>query len=261
VTKGTALYGIKKDAELFVMVVTLLAFGCPVQVIVHAMGLDERTVRSWWINKAGEQSNQVHEVVIGSSQLDLQQVQADEIKVKTRAGSIWMALAMMVSTRLWLGGVLSPKRDKVLIEQLVAKIRQVALCRDLLLAVDGLASYVKAFQKAFRSPYRTGKQGRPRLIAWQGLSQTSHGSCSLVVCLGLATVAGGIAGGVAGLMIVAGPLGFTLGAKAGQTACILGVIFGGSVTIGVLASGVLAAGINTGQRILQERLLMTPPFL
>lgn len=168
VTKGTALYRLKKDAELFVIVVTLLAFGCPVQAIVHAMGLDERTVRSWWV-KSGEQSERVHESVIGKSQLDLVHVQADEIKVKTRGGTIWMALAMMVSTRLWLGGVVSPKRDKGLIEQLVAKIRQVALCRDLLLAVDGLASYVKAFQKAFRSPYHDGKKGRPRLIAWQGI--------------------------------------------------------------------------------------------
>ena len=168
VTKGTALYNLKKDAELFVMVVTLLAFGCPVQTIVQAMDLDERTVRSWWL-KSGEQSERVHEAVIGNSQLDLEHVQADEIKVKTRGGTIWMALAMMVSTRLWLGGVLSPKRDTNLIEQLVAKIRQVALCRELLLAVDGLASYVKAFQKAFRSPHRTGKQGRPRLIAWQDI--------------------------------------------------------------------------------------------
>ena len=96
-------------------------------------------------------------------------MQADESKVKTRGGTIWMALAMMVSTRLWLGGALSPKRDTDLIEQLVAKIRQVALCRDLLLAVDGLVSYVKAFQRAFRSPHRTGKTGRPPLIAWQGI--------------------------------------------------------------------------------------------
>ena len=168
VTKGTALYGIKKDRELFVIVMTLLAFGCPVQAIVHAMGLDERTIRSWLL-KSGEQSEQVHEAVIGSSQLDLEHVQADEIKVKTRAGTIWMALAMMISTRLWLGGVVSPKRDKILIEQLVAKIRQVALCRDLLLAVDGLVSYVKAFQKAFRTSHRTGKQGRPRLISWRGI--------------------------------------------------------------------------------------------
>ena len=168
VTKGTALYGLKKKHELFIVVVTLLAFGCPVQAIVKAMGLDERTVRSWWL-KSGEQSEGVHASVIGASQLDLQQVQADEIKVKTRGGTIWMALAMMVSTRLWLGGVVSPKRDKALIEQLVAKIRQVALCRDLLLAVDGLVTYVKAFQKAFRTAHHTGKKGRPRLISWQGI--------------------------------------------------------------------------------------------
>lgn len=168
VRKGTALYGIKKEASLFVMVVTLLAFGCPVQAIVHALGLDERTIRSWWL-KSGEQSERVHESVIGTSQFDLEHVQADEIKVKTRGGTIWMALAMMVSTRLWLGGAVSPKRDADLIEQLVAKIRQVALCRELLLAVDGLVSYVKAFQKAFRSSHRASKKGRPRLISWHGI--------------------------------------------------------------------------------------------
>lgn len=168
VRHGTALYGIKKDAELFVMVVTLLAFGCPVQAIVMAMGLDERTVRAWWL-KSGKQSEQVHEAIIGRSQLDLQHVQADEIKVKTRGGTRWMALAMMVPTRLWLGGVIGEKRDYALIAALVAKVRQVALCRDLLLAVDGLVSYVKAFQRAFRTRLRTGKRGRPRLIAWQGI--------------------------------------------------------------------------------------------
>ena len=168
VTKGTALYGIKKGHELFVMVVTLLAFGCPVQAIVHALDLDERTVRSWWL-KSGKQSEQVHASIIGTSQLDLQHVQADEIKVKMCGGTVWMALAMMVSTRLWLGGVISKKRDYQLIEDLVAKVRQVALCRDLLLAVDGLVSYVKAFQRAFRTPYPTGKRGRPRLISWQGI--------------------------------------------------------------------------------------------
>lgn len=168
VTKGTALYGIKKGRDLFVVVVTLLAFGCPVQAIVMAMGLDERTVRLWW-EKSGRQSEKVHDTVIGGSQMDLQHVQADEIKVKTRGGVIWMAMAMMVSTRLWLGGVVSPNRDKKLIRALADKIRQVALCRDLLLAVDGLSSYVDAFGKAFRSPLPTGKRGRPRLIRWQGI--------------------------------------------------------------------------------------------
>jgi transposase-like protein len=168
VTKGTALYRLKKEAGLFVMVVTLLAFGCPVQAIVMAMGLDERTVREWWL-KSGQQSEKVHESLIGGSRMNLQHVQADEIKVKTRGGTIWMALALMVSTRLWLGGVVSGKRDKHLIRALADKIRRVALCRDLLLAVDGLSSYVDAFRKAFRSPLPTGKRGRRRLIRWQGI--------------------------------------------------------------------------------------------
>jgi hypothetical protein len=112
----------------------------------------------------------VHEHIVGKSALDLGQVQADEIKVKTQKGTIWMAMAMMVSTRLWLGGVVSAKRDKHLIRALASKIRGVALCRTLLLAVDGLASYVDAFQKAFRTPLPTGKSGRPRLIAWSGIN-------------------------------------------------------------------------------------------
>ena len=35
---------------------------------------------------------------------DLGQVQADEIRVKTQGGIVWMALALMVRTRLWLAG-------------------------------------------------------------------------------------------------------------------------------------------------------------
>jgi len=35
--------------------------------------------------------------------LDLQQVQADEIKGKGMGHSFWMAMALMVPTRLWLG--------------------------------------------------------------------------------------------------------------------------------------------------------------
>jgi len=167
-TTGTPLYRLKTSPELFVVVVTLLAFGCPVKAVVMAMGLDARTVRAWG-SKAGGHCEDIHEHLVGGAQLDLGHVQADEIKVKTRGGSIWMAMAMMVSTRLWLGGVVSPKRDKHLICALADKVRQVALCRDVLLAVDGLSSYVDAFRKAFRSPLPTGKVGRPRLIAWQGI--------------------------------------------------------------------------------------------
>lgn len=70
-------------------------------------------------------------------------------------------MAIMVPTRLWLG-VVSPKRDKMLIQQLGEQIRAIALCRPLLLAVDGLASYVSVFQGIFRSPLPCfGQVGRP----------------------------------------------------------------------------------------------------
>lgn len=167
--KGTALAGIKKASDLFVVVITLLSYGCPVQAIVVAFTLDERTVRSWLL-KAGQHSEAVHEHLVGGSQLDLEQVQADEIKGKGQSGSFWLAMAMMVPTRLWLGGAISPKRDKALIRTLVAQIRQVALCRPLLLAVDGLAAYVSVFQEAFRTPLRLGDPGRPQLIAWPNIN-------------------------------------------------------------------------------------------
>jgi transposase-like protein len=155
---------------LVLIVLTLLAHGCPLQAIVAAYGFDERTVKSWWL-RAGQHCQKVHEHTVGQSQLDLQQVQADEIKVKTQGGTVWMALAIMVSTRLWLGGVISPHRDKGLIQALADQIRSVALCRSLLLAVDGLPSYVKAFQRAFRSKVpRLGQPGRCHLRAWSDIA-------------------------------------------------------------------------------------------
>lgn len=152
------MQGLKKPADLFETVVTLLAHGCPIPAIVIAFKLDVRTVRSWLL-KAGQHCQELHVHLVQSQQMDLGQVQADEIKVKTQGGTIWMALAMRVSTRLWLGGAVSSRRDKQLIRKLAEQIRAVALCRPLLLAVDGLASYVKAFQQAFRTPVREGKLG------------------------------------------------------------------------------------------------------
>jgi hypothetical protein len=46
-TRGTALYRAHKSHELVVAVVTLLAYGCPVQAIVAAFSLDERTIARW----------------------------------------------------------------------------------------------------------------------------------------------------------------------------------------------------------------------
>jgi transposase-like protein len=165
-SKGSIFYQLKTEAQVVIRVLTLLAHGCPRQAIVAAYGFDERTVKSWW-QRAGEHCQKVHEHTVGQSQLELQQVQADELKVKVQGGTIWMALALMVSTRLWLGGAISAHRDKGLIQAVADQIRAIALCRPLLLAVDGLPSYVKAFQRAFRSKVpRLGQPGRCQWRAW-----------------------------------------------------------------------------------------------
>ena len=64
--------GLRKPTEVIVTVVTLLAYGCPVQAIVHAFDLDERTVASWR-DRAGKQCEQVHHALVEQGQLDLLQ--------------------------------------------------------------------------------------------------------------------------------------------------------------------------------------------
>jgi len=170
-SKGTIFYRLRHDPKTVLCVIILLAYGCPLQAIVKAFELDERTVRDWH-ERAGKHCQNVHEQIVEKSQQDLQQVQADEIKVKTLLGSYWMALAIAVPTRLWLGGVVSPKRDLDLIQSLVDKVRAIALCRPLLLAADGLASYVTAFRMAFRSkvPHWRGEIGRCKMVSWPDIA-------------------------------------------------------------------------------------------
>src|SRR5438270_5544098 len=123
--EGTMLAGLRKPTELIVTVITLLAYGCPVQAIVHAFGLDERTVASWR-ERAGKHCQQVHQAVVEQGKLDLVHVQADEIRVKGCGRIVWMGLAMMVSTRLFLAGVVSPTPDTALADRLLRQVRACA---------------------------------------------------------------------------------------------------------------------------------------
>ena len=47
-TTGTVFYRLRTSTETVVIIVTLLAHGCPLQAIVAAFGFDERTVAAWW---------------------------------------------------------------------------------------------------------------------------------------------------------------------------------------------------------------------
>lgn len=163
-TTGTPFYRLHHQAEVMVVVATLIAHGCPLQAIVAAFHLDERTVMDWQ-ERAGQHCKQVHEHLVQHPR-DLKHVQADEIRVKAQGKVVWLAMAIMVSTRLWLGGVVSSKRDKQLVHSLMVIIRQSALARPLLICVDGFSAYVRAVAQVFRSPLPSGKRGRPELISW-----------------------------------------------------------------------------------------------
>jgi transposase-like protein len=164
-TKGTVFYRLRTSAETVVIVVTLLAYGCPVQAIVAAFGLDERTVAAWWA-RSGHQGQAVHEYLVEQPR-DLGQVQADELRVKKQGGIVWMALAILIKTRLWLGGEVSAQRDLPLIRRLIERVRRCAARRPLLICTDGLVSYIRAIRETFRDPVHTGKGGRPRLRSWR----------------------------------------------------------------------------------------------
>lgn len=159
--------GLRKEEELIVVVVTLLSYGCPRQAIVHAFGLDERTVARWQ-ERAGRHCQQVHEATVMQAGLNLEHVQADELRVKGPRMIPWMAMAIMVSTRLWLGGVVSEHRDHHLADQLMRMVK--ACCWPwcaLLVCTDGWAAYPNSIRRAFRAKVkRAGQRGRCHLQAW-----------------------------------------------------------------------------------------------
>lgn len=167
-TQGTPFYRLRTAAALVTLVLTLLCHGCPTQAIVAAFGLDERTVAAW-LTRAGQHCQQGQQHVVQQGQVDLQHVQADELWVKLVGRRGWLAMALAVPSRLWLGGVISPHRDLVLITTLVQVVRSCGRSLTMLVCVDGLASYVTAFLRVFRDPVHPGRPGRPRLVLEAGL--------------------------------------------------------------------------------------------
>ena len=167
-TTGTALYRAHKPIAVVAQVVTLLAHGCPPQAIVAAFGWDERTVARYQ-TAAGAQCRRVHEHVVGAGRVALGQVQADEVRVRAVGGVLWLATALTVTSRLWLGGVVSAQRDRSLIRAVLQRVRTCGPTQAVLLCVDGLSSYVSQARAVFREAVQTGKAGRPRLVLPEGV--------------------------------------------------------------------------------------------
>ena len=164
---GTIFHRRRTDEALIIVVITLVSWGCPLVALEQAFGLQPQTIRDW-LEAAGLHAEAVHQEQVVQPR-DLGQVQADEVRIKTQCGIVWLAMAMMVPTRLWLGGVISTRRDQALITRLAQLVAACALVAPLLVVVDGFSSYVQALRRAFRTREHSGGQGAPRKVPWPDL--------------------------------------------------------------------------------------------
>ncbi len=146
----------------------LLAHGCPLQAIVAVFGLDERTVAAR-ARTAGRHAQAVHRELRAPGAVARCHVQADERWVKRRGHVVWVATAIEAPTRRWLGAAVARPRDAALIARPAAPVVACAASGAFLLCVDGFHADGGVFRAALRTPRRTGRRGRPRLVLPDGL--------------------------------------------------------------------------------------------
>lgn len=168
-TRGTPLFECRYPVWVVVMVLTLLSGGCPVQAIVVALHIDERTVARWQL-LAGEHAKNVQTQKVCIGQLSGEQIQSDEIWVKTQYGAMWMATGMAVFSRLFIWGAVSIERNTNLVKKVVERVGQ-ALRRGnpILWVSDGFGGWEQAVRKTLCDKVYTGKPGAPSFPVWSEL--------------------------------------------------------------------------------------------
>jgi hypothetical protein len=167
-TNDPAFSRLRTAADVVTRVLTWRSPGCPTPAIVAAVGRDARTVAAG-VARAGDPGQPRPQQRVRQGQVNRPHVQADE-RWGTRVGRRgWLALALAVPARRWLGGVISPPRALVLLPTLVPRVRSWARTLALGGGVAGWASDVTACRRGFRPPVRTGRPGRPRVVPEQGV--------------------------------------------------------------------------------------------
>jgi hypothetical protein len=111
----------------------------------------------------------VHHHLVQAGAVTRGQVQADELRVRIVGGVVWLAMALTVQSRLWLGGVVSMTRDRRLIGSLLACVAACGSVARVLLCTDGLVSYPRQAVRRFRQAMRSGRRGRPQLLLSAGV--------------------------------------------------------------------------------------------
>lgn len=169
-SRGTPLFDLHYPRWLVIAVMSLLSHGCPVQAIVFAFDVDERTVTDWQ-SRVGRHAQRVQTEIVCQGQIDVGQVQADELYVKTQQGAVWMATAMCVFSRLFIWGEVGAERNTALVRRVVTRVlAAVRRGNPILWVTDGFGGWAAAVRKEFRDPVHTGKPGRPPLHLWPELS-------------------------------------------------------------------------------------------
>jgi hypothetical protein len=117
----------------------------------------------------------VQEAIVEQGHLTLTHVQADEIRVRSKKEIFWMGLAMEVSSRLWLAGIVCVAREQVLADRLMLRVRRcTAFASQLLICVDGWACYPAAILRAFSSQVNRRFRVWPQLIIGQVIKTQKH---------------------------------------------------------------------------------------
>jgi transposase-like protein len=165
--RGTIFDGLRTSPEVVIQVLTLLAYGCPLAAIVVAFALDARTVARW-VERAGNHANTIHHQ--HTRRLELQQVQVDELKLKGQRVVVWVAMAIAVGSRLWLGAACSVHRDKHLAKRILTWVYDWAQHGALVISFDGWSAYPAMGRKVFREPRLTGRRGGPKRVLWPKLT-------------------------------------------------------------------------------------------
>jgi transposase-like protein len=135
-TMGTPFYRLRTAVDVVTLVLTLLCHSCPLQALVAACGFDERTVAPWQA-RGGHHCRPVHGHLVQQGQVDRGHGQADALWLKMVGTRVWMALAVAVPSRLWLGGGSSPQRDRALLTTLGQMVRSCARSLAIVVCVEG----------------------------------------------------------------------------------------------------------------------------
>ena len=91
--------------------------------------------------------------------------------IRIVGGVLWLASAISVSSRHWLGGVVQLQRDRALIRRLLESVRGCRALQSMLLCTRGLSSYPKQALSVLREPlFAQGSEDVPasfcRRVSW-----------------------------------------------------------------------------------------------